>query len=140
MASPMWNFPPSAMTVDSPPIAAGKPKQAWQDWFGQVTRLLFGLSQSGPGSERPQKELYVGRMYYDTGAGAPVWLRSTGPDVWGQMPVGTTAARLAIPIASQFVGLAYLDTDLGKPVWLLTVQIAAPPAAAVWIDATGATV
>lgn len=48
---------------------------------------------------------------------------------------GTTADR---PTSLLWIGRFFFDTTLGKPIWVKSVP--AKPAAAVWCDATGASV
>jgi hypothetical protein len=70
----LWNFP-SAKLVDDKDVTS----QSWQAWFGQVTRVVSALSQSGTTADRPadtataKAGLYVGRMYYDTDLHQPIW-------------------------------------------------------------------
>jgi hypothetical protein len=44
--------------------------------------VCSALTQSGTTAQRPTSLLWVGRTYFDTTLGYPVWLLSTGPDVW----------------------------------------------------------
>lgn len=79
----MWNFPNSKMTMTEPALAAGKPMQAWVDWFQQVTTVCFAGTLAGPTAERPKlrvsaadppsPNLWTGRVYYDTDLHQPIW-------------------------------------------------------------------
>jgi hypothetical protein len=51
----------------------------------------FGLS--GPSTNRPNTNLYVGRRYFDTSVGKPVfWNGATWVDAQGRTPVATMSA------------------------------------------------
>lgn len=47
----------------------------WQEFFGNVSTLLGALTTSGTTAERPIKGLYVGRPYFDTTIGIPIWYK-----------------------------------------------------------------
>lgn len=49
----------------------------WQAFFNVVATLLGALTQSGPTSDRPVKGLWVGRTYFDTTLGIPVWYKGS---------------------------------------------------------------
>ena len=46
---------------------------AWSEFMANVYRLLNGLVESGTTVQRPTKNLYTGRMYFDTTLGLPIW-------------------------------------------------------------------
>lgn len=51
---------------------------AWQQWLQRVQIILNGSSQSGPTSNRPTNNLYVGQPFFDTTLNKPVyWNGST---------------------------------------------------------------
>lgn len=54
----------------------------WKTWFQTVYNILFANTQSGTTSNRPTKNLWVGRRYFDTTLGKPVYLKSISPTVW----------------------------------------------------------
>lgn len=56
--------------------------RTWMQWFSRVHDIVLSLQQSGPTSDRPKKVLWVGRRYFDTTLGKPVWFKSARPDVW----------------------------------------------------------
>lgn len=55
--------------------ANGRPMASvpWGNWFTQAASILQGITESGTTANRPTKGLYVGRRYYDTTLGYPVW-------------------------------------------------------------------
>jgi hypothetical protein len=63
------------------------------------------------------------------------WLARTHRAALSVQRSGTTAQR---PTEVLWIGLFYFDTTLNKPIWVKSVP--AKPAAAVWIDSTGAAV
>lgn len=75
----MINVPPNAE-----PIAPnGRTAIAWSSWFMQVFRVCFAEAQSGTTANRPAKDLWPGRPYFDTSLGAngkKIWVdkNSTG--------------------------------------------------------------
>jgi hypothetical protein len=50
----------------------------WAAWFWQSYHLLFALGQSGTTAKRPTDGLWVGRTYFDTTLGKPIWYSGTG--------------------------------------------------------------
>src|SRR4051812_32297524 len=86
--SQLWTFPNSRLTEDE----QGGATRAWQNWFGQVSTIGFSITQSGLTADRPTERLlasdpptpplWVGRMYFDTTLGKPIWVKSIGPLVW----------------------------------------------------------
>lgn len=48
----------------------------WAEFIGNVQRLLGGLVESGTTAQRPTKNLYTGRMYFDTTLGLPIWYKT----------------------------------------------------------------
>ena len=45
----------------------------WAEWFMAVFRICFSLTESGTTANRPTKYLWVGRRYFDTTLGKPIW-------------------------------------------------------------------
>lgn len=73
------------MSFEKPPLTQplsepGAIPRAWAVWF---TNLWVRTNMtSGPTSERPTKDLYVGKEYIDQTLGKPIWLASVRPTVW----------------------------------------------------------
>lgn len=87
--SQLWTFPNSRVTEAGEEARATR---AWQNWFGQVSTIGFSITQSGPTADRPAERLlvtdppspplWIGRQYFDTDLGIPIWIQSIGPLVW----------------------------------------------------------
>ena len=65
--------------MDRPPQDNTMPP-AWVRWFNNV--WINANNESGTTADRPTKNLYVGKMYFDSTLGQPIWLKSVRPDVW----------------------------------------------------------
>jgi hypothetical protein len=68
---------------DNAPIAgAEKVTGSWLTWFSRVNAFVNAGQQSGPTAERPTTLVWIGRQYYDTDLGYPVYVHSVAPIVW----------------------------------------------------------
>lgn len=56
--------------------------RTYVSFFEQIFNLLSAMTQSGTTAQRPTTFLWVGRNYFDTTLGYPIWLKSVGPTVW----------------------------------------------------------
>lgn len=54
----------------------------WGQWFQRIQNIVRTLNTSGPTTQRPTSNLYIGLFYFDTTIGKPIWLRSANPNVW----------------------------------------------------------
>lgn len=57
------------------------PLPSWVGWFKGVFLCCFSVQESGTTAQRPTKNLWVGRRYFDTSLGAngkPIWVDKTG--------------------------------------------------------------
>lgn len=54
----------------------------WNHWFQRVQNVVTAAYGSGPTSERPDAYLWIGRRFFDTTLGKPVWVKSVKPTVW----------------------------------------------------------
>lgn len=54
----------------------------WLSWVDRVHAAVSSLYQSGTTANRPTELLWVGRSYFDTTLGYPVWVKSVKPAVW----------------------------------------------------------
>lgn len=45
----------------------------WGNWLSLAQNILFATSQSGTTAKRPTENLYIGRVYFDTTLGYPIW-------------------------------------------------------------------
>jgi len=71
------------------PIAdqAGLLSRRWYQWIQLVDQTVSAARQSGVTANRPTRLLWVGRTYFDTTLGQPIWYDGTG---WVDA-TGTTA-------------------------------------------------
>lgn len=70
-------------TPDNSPIAGSeRATLSWLQWFSRVNAFVNAGRQSGATAGRPIKVLWIGRRYYDTTLGKPVYVRSVNPAVW----------------------------------------------------------
>jgi hypothetical protein len=73
-----YDFPSNnALVTDDQNIT-----MSWLQWVQRTHTIASSLQQSGPTSERPTSLLWIGRRYFDTDLGYPIWLRSIEPNVW----------------------------------------------------------
>ena len=69
--------------TDQPVVGQdGRITAAWGQWVQRTHNNARTLQQSGPTAERPTKLLWIGRFYYDTDLGMPIWLHAINPIVW----------------------------------------------------------
>lgn len=54
----------------------------WQEYFTNVFNAIQAMQQSGTTAQRPVRGLWVGRMFFDTTLGYPIYLKSANPSVW----------------------------------------------------------
>jgi hypothetical protein len=58
----------------------------WGQWIQRIHTAVQSMQQSGPTSERPTRVLWIGRRYFDTTLGLPVWVGggppAPAPAVW----------------------------------------------------------
>ena len=69
---------PSPWIVDPKGVA----KTDFFSWLYGIYVVAFSVQESGTTTNRPTKNLFVGRPYFDTTLGKPVWLKSASPSVW----------------------------------------------------------
>jgi hypothetical protein len=55
---------------------------AWSAWFAQMQAIGFATSSSGATSARPTSNLWVGRFYFDTTLGIPIWCKTPATPIW----------------------------------------------------------
>lgn len=62
--------------------AAGNWTPAWAQWLTRTHNSVITIQASGLTIDRPDRLLWVGRFYFDTDLGIPIWLHSINPIVW----------------------------------------------------------
>jgi len=77
------------MAINTPPIRdalpiTGQPgnqfaswPKSWANWLNQVWAVTTTLNSSGTTANRPTENLWVGRFYFDTSLGIPIWYDGT---------------------------------------------------------------
>ena len=69
--------------IGTPPIQESIPVEndmvsflrakGWPTWFTQAFNILFAVQQSGVTADRPTRNLWAGRTYFDVTLGKPIW-------------------------------------------------------------------
>lgn len=54
----------------------------WTRWMNKLWIVGGSVDNSGTTVQRPAKNLFIGRPYFDTDLGKPIWLKSANPSVW----------------------------------------------------------
>lgn len=78
MASNDFELPDNVPVTDS----NGRTPVPWGQWFSRVHRIVLSAQASGATTNRPASMLWIGRTYFDTDLGIPVWVQSVKPTVW----------------------------------------------------------
>lgn len=52
--------------------------RSWVAWVSTVSAILTGITASGTTANRPTSFLWVGRAYFDTTLGQPIWYDGSG--------------------------------------------------------------
>lgn len=66
--------------MKKPPIQAAITDHVWLQWFDQLW-LKIDSDSHGTTANRPTKNLYIGRRYFDETLGYPVYVKTLVP-VW----------------------------------------------------------
>ena len=67
--------------MERPPLTPDIPRP-WAIWITNLWTLADSLGSHGTTAQRPLVGLFVGRCFFDTTLGKPVWLESVRPSVW----------------------------------------------------------
>lgn len=69
---------------DNDPLVGpdGRVSVPWSQWFARVHRIVSAVQSSGTTANRPTTVLWIGRTYFDTTLGKPVWVKAVQPTVW----------------------------------------------------------
>ena len=71
-----------ANPATTPILVNGAMNQSWLNWMNLAHGSVVSVRQSGTTANRPTQGLWVGRQFFDTDLGHPVWVQSVGPVVW----------------------------------------------------------
>jgi hypothetical protein len=72
---PIINIPPLSEPMSD---KSGPTRRSWSSWVSQVFRICFDVQNSGVTANRPTGDLYVGKFYFDTTLGKPIWYEGPG--------------------------------------------------------------
>ena len=61
---------------------AGVMAASWMQWLQKIGLYAGAGAESGTTANRPTSSLYIGRQYFDTTLGYPIWVQSLSPTVW----------------------------------------------------------
>lgn len=61
---------------------SGMAFRTWAQWLSWVHMTVSSARQSGTTAERPTSMLWLGRSFFDTTLGIPVYVQSVRPTVW----------------------------------------------------------
>ena len=65
---------PSAPVVDDKQM----PTVPFLQWFSRIHTIALAVRSSGTTAQRPTSSLWVGRTYFDTTLGKPIWYKNPG--------------------------------------------------------------
>lgn len=69
---------PQGVMVDK----EGAPLPPWYRWATLAGSVLTALTTSGTTAERPVSFLWIGRTFFDTTLGIPIWYDANGSTGW----------------------------------------------------------
>lgn len=72
-----YDFPADTPVVD----ANGNLTIPWAQWIQRTHNNAKTLQQSGVTADRPTSVLWIGRVFFDTSLGKPVWIKQVKPAV-----------------------------------------------------------
>lgn len=78
MADNNVEFPSNFPVVDGSQAAT----ISWLKWFTWLHNGVSSIYQSGVTANRPTSLLWIGRRFFDTTLGKPVYVKSVRPTVW----------------------------------------------------------
>lgn len=73
--------------ISKPPVLEkfnqdGSLSQGWQQWMEDVRNKASTAGESGTTANRPTTGLFVGRRFFDSTLGHPIYLKTISPVVW----------------------------------------------------------
>lgn len=74
-----FDYPSNTPVVEKDTGMATSP---WQSVFSRWHSIIVTGQQSGTTASRPTDQVWVGRQYFDTTLGKPVYVKSVRPIVW----------------------------------------------------------
>ena len=74
-----FDYPSNTPLVDP---KTGNITAEWNAWVSRAHMIVSSLQQAGPTADRPTKDLWIGRSYFDTTLGKRIEVKSVRPTVW----------------------------------------------------------
>lgn len=75
--SPNFDYP-----TDQPMVTEDrKIEVTWGQWAQRIHNIARAQIQSGTTALRPNSVLWIGRFYFDTTLGKPIWIKQVKPAV-----------------------------------------------------------
>lgn len=78
MANNGFDFPSNSVVVDTGRMMT----VPWGAWFQRIHDICIAGQQSGATADRPTSLPWIGRGFFDTTLGKPIWIKSVRPIVW----------------------------------------------------------
>jgi hypothetical protein len=92
-----------------------QPTLPWLQAISRIHRVAMAMQLSGTSAQRPTTNLWVGRPYFDTDLGKPVWLKTVNPPEWIDASIGGyLTAEPASPAAGMVVLADGVSWDPGS--------------------------
>jgi hypothetical protein len=82
------NPPPLRSTLVKTTLQA---TESFAEWLMSAYRSADSVTQSGTTANRPTVSLWIGRRYYDTTLGLPIWVHQISPAIVWHKADGTVA-------------------------------------------------
>lgn len=83
-----FDYPSNVKVLDDRGIVS----TPWNQLFTRWQLLISAIPQSGPTASRPTSGLWIGRQFWDTTLGRPVYVKSVLPTVWADVSGSATPA------------------------------------------------
>lgn len=74
----LFDYPSGMPLVDDNKMATS----AWSSTFSRWQNLILTIQSAGTTAQRPTSLLWIGRQYFDTTLGKPIYLKAVRPSVW----------------------------------------------------------
>jgi len=70
------------MSIPTAPLQTPEFDQNWIHYFAVISPIIASLADSGTTTVRPIKGLWIGRQFFDTTIGKPIYVKTLVPIVW----------------------------------------------------------
>jgi len=72
-----FDFPSNSPIVDK----IGKVLPSWMQWITRINKICNASISEGTTAQRPVSGLWVGRRYFDTDLGIPIFVQQVIPEI-----------------------------------------------------------